>query len=73
MTYKEAQKELKKVLSKQKTVTVPKLKRILMSMNISLKKESVDEDYLREEIKRLRKQNKRLQRRLSEKGRKACK
>jgi len=56
MTHDEAQQELKRVLREQQTVSVPKLKRLLETMNISLKKNNRDREiaYLRNEIKKYR-------------------
>uniref|UniRef100_A0A0M0KM21 Uncharacterized protein n=1 Tax=Halalkalibacterium halodurans TaxID=86665 RepID=A0A0M0KM21_ALKHA len=57
LKYQEAQQELRRILKEQQTVSVPKLKKILNSLNISLKKPSSQQeiDYLKSEIKKLKK------------------
>ncbi|MBU3569246.1 hypothetical protein IUK39_03515 [Priestia aryabhattai] len=67
MRYKEAQAELQKGFDHQQTVSVPKLKRLFQSLNISVKKplgnSNEEISYLQGEISRLKKENKRLKRR----------
>jgi hypothetical protein len=62
--YKEAQAELQKVFDHQQTVSVPKLKRLFQSLNISVKKplgnSNREVSYLKGEISKLKKENKRL-------------
>ncbi|MED3888166.1 hypothetical protein [Priestia aryabhattai] len=64
MKYKEAQAELQKVFDHQQTVSVPKLKRLFQSLNISVKKPSGNSNteisFLKGEISKLKKENKRL-------------
>lgn len=64
MKYKEAQAELQKVFDNQQTVSVPKLKRLFQSLNISVKKplggSNKEISFLKGEISRLKKENKRL-------------
>ncbi|AJI24103.1 hypothetical protein H8R29_23650 [Priestia megaterium] len=64
MKYKEAQAELQKVFDHQQTVSVPKLKRLFQSLNISVKKplgnSNEEISYLKGEISKLKKENKRL-------------
>lgn len=52
----EARQLLRKALDEQQTISVPKLKRILEAMNVSLKKDNRDREieYLRNEIRKLR-------------------
>lgn len=52
----EARLLLRKALREQSTISIPKLRRILETMNISLKKDNRDREisFLRNEIKRLR-------------------
>ncbi len=61
---KEAQAELQKVFDHQQTVSVPKLKRLFQSLNISVKKplgnSNREVSYLKGEISKLEKENKRL-------------
>jgi len=38
MRYAEAQEELRRVLAEQQTISIPKLKRLIQALNISLKK-----------------------------------
>jgi hypothetical protein len=59
MKYSEAREELRRVLNEQKTVSVPKLRRLITAMNISLREDKPNEEvtYLKGEIKRLRKEN----------------
>ncbi|MFP7732726.1 hypothetical protein ACLHDF_04760 [Priestia aryabhattai] len=64
MKYKEAQAKLQKVFDHQQTVSVPKLKRLFQSLNISVKKSlgnsNREVSYLKGEISKLEKENKRL-------------
>lgn len=58
MKYHDAQQELRRILREQKTVSVPKLKKLLNSMNVSLKKPqgaNLEVEFLKEENRRLRK------------------
>jgi hypothetical protein len=68
--YKEAQAELQKVFDHQQTVSVPKLKRLFQSLNISVKKTlgnpNTEISYLKGEISKLKKENKRLRGRTGE-------
>jgi hypothetical protein len=48
MKYQEAQAELKRVLKEQKTISAPKLNRIIQSLNISLKQDSPNQFLKRE-------------------------
>lgn len=52
----EARQLLRKALDEQQTISIPKLKRILEAMNVSLKKDNRDREieYLRNEIRKLR-------------------
>lgn len=60
MKYDEAKRQFEYALNNQKTIAIPKLKRIMQSMNISLEpSESKEVRYLKNEIKNLRKQLKR--------------
>lgn len=56
MKYEEAKRKLEYALKYQKTIKISKLKKILQSMNISLKKrqDSQEVKYLKNEIKKLR-------------------
>ena len=58
------QAELQKVFDHQQTVSVPKLKRLFQSLNISVKKplgnSNREVSFLKSEISRLKKENKRL-------------
>ena len=57
MKYEQAKAQLQHALKHQKTISIPKLKTLLQSMNISFKpSESVEVKYLKSEIKKLRKQ-----------------
>lgn len=62
--YKEAQAELQKIFDHQQTVSVPKLKRLFQSLNISVKKplgnSNREVSYLKGEISKFKKENKRL-------------
>lgn len=62
--YREAQAEFQKVFDHQQTVSVPKLKPLFESLNISVKKPLGDSNkeisYLKGEISKLKKKNKRL-------------
>ena len=62
MSYKEAQETLRQALRTQKTIRTSKLSRLLQSMNISLKKnnDTQEVNYLRNEIKKLIRANKKL-------------
>lgn len=68
MKYKVAQKELQKALDSQKTISIPKLKRLFQSLNLSVKEplnsDNQEKIYLKREIKKLRKENNQLKRRL---------
>ncbi|MBU5342307.1 hypothetical protein [Caldifermentibacillus hisashii] len=60
MKYEQAKAQLKHALKHQKTISITKLNTLLQSMNISLEpSESVEVKYLKNEIKKLRKQLKR--------------
>ncbi|MED3571941.1 hypothetical protein [Cytobacillus praedii] len=55
MKYKDAQEELRRVLKEQKTIAVPKLRKLLESMNISLKKpedHNAEVEYLKGELRK---------------------
>lgn len=56
MTHDEAQRQLRMALRTQKTISIPKLRRILEAMNISLRKNNRDREieYLRNEIRKLK-------------------
>ena len=57
MRYEQAKVQLQQALKHQKTISIPKLNTLLQSMNISLTpSESVEVKYLKNEIKKLRKQ-----------------
>lgn len=61
MKYDDARLELKRILNEQQTVSIPKLKRLLQSMNISLKDKTTIEregSYLKGEITKLKKKRK---------------
>lgn len=62
MKYIEAKEQLKKALSEQQTISTRKLRGILQSLNFSLSKpiESVEIDYLKNEIKKLKRDNNNL-------------
>jgi len=66
--YKVAQKELQKAFDSQKTISIPKLKRLFQSLNLSVKEplnsDNQEKVYLKREIKKLRKENNQLKRRL---------
>jgi hypothetical protein len=66
--YKVAQKELQKAFDSQKTISIPKLKRLFQSLNLSVKEplnsDNQEKIYLKREIKKLRKENNQLKRRL---------
>ncbi|MGJ9460310.1 hypothetical protein [Oceanobacillus sp. CF4.6] len=63
MKHHEAKKKLKYALANQKTISIPKLEELLKSMNISLKEDDNREvEFLKSEMKKLRKYNKRLKR-----------
>lgn len=68
MKYKVAQKELQKAFDSQKTISIPKLKRLFQSLNLSVKEplnsDNQEKVYLKREIKKLRKENNQLKRRL---------
>lgn len=68
MKYKVAQKELQKAFDSQKTISIPKLKRLFQSLNLSVKEplnsDNQEKIYLKREIKKLRKENNQLKRRL---------
>lgn len=59
---KKARKQLRHALRNQKTISINKLKRILNSMNVSLKEspDTIEIKYLKNEIKKLVKENRRL-------------
>ena len=60
MKYDEAKRQFEHALNNQKTITIPKLKRIMQVMNITLEpSESKEVRYLKNEIKNLRKELKR--------------
>lgn len=56
LKYQEAREQFKHVLDNQKTITVPRLKRLMASMHFYLdeQKDSREVAYLKNEIKRLR-------------------
>ncbi|MFA8439318.1 hypothetical protein [Pueribacillus sp. YX66] len=57
MKYKEAKRQFEHALKHQKTISIPKLRRIMQAMNITLEpSESKEVRYLKNEIKKLRKQ-----------------
>lgn len=57
MKYEQAKAQLQHALKHQKTISIPKLNTLLQSVNISLEpSESVEVKYLKNEIKKLRKQ-----------------
>ncbi|WP_346207634.1 hypothetical protein NSS91_16145 [Caldifermentibacillus hisashii] len=59
MKYEQAKAQLQQALKHQKTISIPKLNKLLQSVNISFKfkpSESVEVKYLKGEIKKLRKQ-----------------
>lgn len=62
MKYIEAQAELKKILNTQQTVRTSKLRNLLVAMNVSLNKpqDNAEVTYLKNEINKLRAENKRL-------------
>lgn len=62
MKYIEAQAELKKILNTQQTVRTNKLRNLLVAMNVSLNKpqDNAEVTYLKNEINKLRAENKRL-------------
>lgn len=63
MVHEEAKKQLQEALNNQKTISIPKLKRLLQTLNISLEPSKEKEvKYLKGEIKNLRKKIKRLKR-----------
>ena len=70
MKYKEAQAALKEALETQQTISTKRLAHLLQAMNVSLKKEpkSVVEELLKEENRKLREHNKKLQQRLTDQG-----
>lgn len=58
MKYDEARLELRRVLAQQQTVSIPKLRKLLQSMNVSLKDKTpqdIEIKYLKGEIKKLNK------------------
>src|SRR5690625_143652 len=61
-TVKKARKQLGHALRNQKTISINKLKKILNSMNVSLKEspDTVEIKYLKNEIKKLVRENRRL-------------
>lgn len=67
MKYKVAQKELQKAFDSQKTISIPKLKRLFQSLNISVQKPLGDSSkevaYLKGEIKKLKAENEHIKRR----------
>lgn len=63
MKYKEAKQQLQEALNNQKTISIPKLKRLLQTLNISLEPSKDKEiKYLKGEIRNLHKQIRRLRR-----------
>lgn len=56
MKYQEAKNQFRHALDNQKTISIPKLKKLMQSMNMSLKKSTRDTEveYLKGEIKKLR-------------------
>mgnify|MGYP007024765880 CR=1 FL=1 len=65
MTHKQAKRQLQHALDNQKTISIPKLKRLMQSMNISLEPSKDKEvKYLKGEIRNLHKQIRRLRRAL---------
>lgn len=63
MKYDQARSKLKHILSTQKTVTVTRLREIIESMNIPLEGEPPETreiQYLKNEIKKLKCENRRL-------------
>lgn len=54
MKYKNAKESFKQALDKQKTITIPKLKKLMNGMNIRLEpSDDVEIKYLKSEIKKL--------------------
>ena len=65
MVHEEAKKQLQEALNNQKTISIPKLKRLLQTLNISLEPSKDKEiKYLKGEIRNLHKQIRRLRRAL---------
>ena len=63
MKYKETKQQLQEALNNQKTISIPKLKRLLQTLNISLEPSKDKEiKYLKGEIRNLHKQIRRLRR-----------
>lgn len=61
MKYKEAKKQFRHALDHQQTISIPKLRKLMQSMNIGLEpRTNVEIEYLKSEIKKL---NKRLKKR----------
>lgn len=61
--YHEAKKQFKRALDSQKTISIPKLKTLMQSLNMSLEPtENKEIRYLKGEIKKLRNKNKKLER-----------
>ncbi|MGY6765709.1 hypothetical protein ACW73O_11800 [Faecalibacterium prausnitzii] len=57
MKYEQAKAQLKHALKHQKTISIPKLNTLLQALNISLKpSKDTEVKYLKNEIKKLRKQ-----------------
>lgn len=57
MKYAEAKRQFEHALNNQKTISISKLRRIMQAMNITLEpSESKEVRYLKNEIKKLRKQ-----------------
>lgn len=65
MKFEEASQELKRCLNESKTISIPKLQRLLKSMNFSLSHSQQDQEiqYLKNEIKKLNKQIRKMQKR----------
>lgn len=65
MKFEEASQELKRCLNESKTISIPKLLRLLKSMNFSLSQAQRDQEiqYLKNEIKKLNKQIRKMQKR----------
>lgn len=65
MKFEEASQELKRCLNESKTISIPKLLKLLKSMNFSLSQAPRDQEiqYLKNEIKKLNKQIRKMQKR----------
>lgn len=60
MKYHEAKKQFKYALKHQQTISIPKLSKLMQSMNMSLEStENKEIRYLKNEIRKLREENER--------------